>query len=187
MILRSTTAKFSELEALLQPKKVECNHYNCEIRSKYEGKYEFGKRQGKKFEDYAFARLFDEKDNFGIEKIYRCENSRVDGFLKTSSDDRDVILLEMKYTLGWNSLGLALTEFLTGRNLLIQNEKIISSHHGLIVFENFSSDWIRSDKRALRPWAQLYRHLDELSNDFKISVVQLSSKSFDNPLFKNIY
>lgn len=174
---------------ILKSQDVRSYIYDKERRARYTSEYQSIEKRG--FEDYAFARLFDEQSEnrhfLGLERIYRCGSARVDGYLHLS-DPGEVfpILLEIKTTLSWGSLGTALAQFISGRHLLMkenstQKRLIQDSNRGLIVFNEFSQDWIRGDKRPMRPWAQLYRHLDELSGTFRISALQITTDGFSNP------
>lgn len=163
--------------------------YDKNKRVRYVNEYQVAEKRG--FENYAFARLFDEQHgsstSLGLKRIYRCGGARVDGYLHlTGSDEAFPVLLEIKTTLSWGSLGTALVQFISGRHLLMKKGPmhecpIQDSNRGLIVFSQFSQDWIRGDENPMRPWAQLYRHLDELSGTFKISALQITGDGFYNP------
>jgi hypothetical protein len=87
----------------------------------------------------------------------------------------------VKTTLGWNSLGTALAQFVSGRKLLMRKGEFTDSVQGLIVFSRLSPDWSREDPHPLRPWAQLYQHIDELAGGFKIWPLQLTATGVYNP------
>ncbi len=168
---------------------MKCDPYDQAERARCTSNYPAEGKRG--FEDYAFARLFDERESnrhlLGLDRIYRCTNARVDGYINLAGADAAFpILLEIKTTLSWGSLGTALAQFISGRHLLMkegtmQKPCIQGSNRGLIVFSEFSPDWIRRDSRPMRPWAQLYRHLDELSGTFRISALQITAEGFVNP------
>lgn len=174
---------------ILNPQDVRSYIYDKVLRERYISEYQPTEKRG--FENYAFARLFDEqhggRHSLGLGRIYRCGGARVDGYLQlTGSDEAFPILLEIKTTLSWGALGTALVQFISGRHLLMKEgpmheRPIQDSNRGLIVFSQFSQDWIRGDENPMRPWAQLYRHLEELSGTFKISALQITADGFYNP------
>lgn len=97
-------------------------------------------------------------------------------------DENEIILIEVKTTLSWGSMGAALTEFLTG-NTVLKNHGILKNKavKGLIIFNQFSSDWTTAKGGRYRPWAHLDHHINELSDDFTFDALQLTDKGFFNP------
>jgi hypothetical protein len=170
----------SRLGGLLRSQPPSSRIYGQEARNRYSSTFTPGSKAG--FEAHAFARLFDAREQLGIQELYRCNSARVDGFIRLQGEIADEpLLLEVKTTLSWNSLGAALAQFICGRTLLQREGEFLGGDRGLIVFSEFSQDWSRGDPHPLRPWAQLYLHLDELAAGFKIWALQLTPTGVYNP------
>jgi hypothetical protein len=108
---------------------------------------------GNQFEIKAFAALYAQAPFIGIESLWRCYAARMDGYLITATGE--VILLEMKQTLGFGSVQAATFEFITGRKLLN-----VAAARGLIVFRKKSAEWERC--RPNGAWGQLQLHSEEI-------------------------
>lgn len=177
---------YATLSHMLKPQKADIVHYDQACRDDYRGSYTAGSEEG--FENYAFAKLFDDREYLGIEKLLRCSSARADGACELASAvarPPETMLIEMKTTLGWGTLNAALGALLTGESLLRSKGKIAGARQGLIVFSQFSRDWSRKDPDPLRPWAQLYRHLEELKDKFELSALQLRPDGFYNPFLNH--
>ena len=59
------------------------------------------KSEAYKFENRVFIHLFKSKIPLGIAEVYRLDNCRVDGL--SELDGAQVILLEIKYALNWQT------------------------------------------------------------------------------------
>jgi hypothetical protein len=125
---------------------------------------------GTSFESQAFASLYHHREALGISSIWRCRAARLDGYLVTSRGE--VILLEMKETLGFGSVQAAVFQFITGRQLLS-----LSSVRGLIVFRKKSKEW-----ESCRPHGalgQLRLHSDEIppNVNLKLGGIQIGPEN----------
>ena len=177
---------YETLSFLLKPQKADIFQYDQNSRDAYQGSYTTGSEAD--FENYAFAKLFDDGDYLGIDKLLRCRSARTDGACELSTRfarPAETTLLEMKTTLSWGTLNAALGAFITGESLLRSKGKIKGARRGVVVFSQFSTDWSRTDPRPMRPWAQLYRHLEELKGSFEIAALQLRPDGFFNPFLNN--
>ena len=76
-------------------------------------------------------------------------------------------------------------QFISGTAQLRKAQKISGAKQGLIVFESFSSDWVRGHEDFLRPWALLYRHLMEMEAGFQMAALQLWDDKFYNPFLND--
>lgn len=119
---------------------------------------------GPKFEDRAFAALFNNQAALGVKDLYRCTAARVDGFLKTESGE--TILVEVKESLSWGGMGSATIQFLSGRKLLN-----LSASRGLIVFERFNPQWATA--KPYGAWGQLALEASTIRDHIDIGALQV--------------
>jgi hypothetical protein len=176
-----THGDYDALSHLVSPTQVEVHRYPKSGPARPAIAYVPGSK--KNFENYAFDRLYAHRKALGIEALFCCKNARTDGILQLDDAEpqSDVILLEIKTTLSWASLNTAMGQFISGTALLRKAQEISGAKQGLIVFESFSSDWVRGHEDFLRPWAILYRHLIEMEAGFQMAALQLCEGKFYNP------
>jgi len=125
---------------------------------------------GTSSEARAFASLYHHREALGISSIWRCHAARLDGYLVTNRGE--VILLEMKETLGFGSVQAAVFEFITGRQLLK-----LDADRGLIVFRKKSKEWERC--RPHGALGQLRLHSDEIppNVNLKLGGIQIGPEN----------
>ena len=113
-----------------------------EFKSKIEGY----RAEYAKFEKRVFIHLYENRERYGIEKIYIFKNMVVDGALRL--DNGKIILLEAKFKLNWFKVCNARVEF----QRFLKEERVQkyftehiskkSPEGALIIFDSFSGDWI---------------------------------------------
>ena len=155
--------------------------YNQEVRDQYTKTYQPGSKKG--FEAHAFACLFDSMEHLGITELFRCNSARVGGLFKLDGVyGFGATLLEIKTTLNWGTLSAALAAFISGSEILC-NECYLTYVEcgGLIVFDDFATDWVTGSTDSIESWAKLYRFLFEMQEGFPMAAVQLRPDGFYNP------
>jgi hypothetical protein len=126
--------------------------------------------------------LSEHKKNLGIKDVYQLKASRVDGLLEL--DTGQIVLLEIKYALGWLKCCQARIQFQWFMKKRVYEQfSIRKPENALIVFHNFSGDWARTkngDKEI--GWDNFYNEENDLKdlneNLVKIDVLQLKSDEF---------
>lgn len=121
------------------------------------------------FENRAFAALFNNMAELGIASLWRCHAARIDGYLiKVGKDgeDGEIVMLEMKETLGWGQTHSATFQFLAGKCLLK-----LSAKRGIVVFEKYQPRWKGTLYGA---WGQLALHAQEVNEYVEIGALQVS-------------
>ncbi len=79
----------------------ECLRLTDEVYEKYASQLKRYKSEAYKFETRVFIHLFKSKIPLVIAEVYRLDNCRVDGLLEL--DSAQVILLEIKYAMNWQT------------------------------------------------------------------------------------
>ena len=157
--------------------------YDQAARDKYKNTFVPGAKRA--FEAYAFARLFDAKDYLDIASLHKCHSARTDGLFYLHSLPTLPFLLEVKHTLKWSSFNTSLGQFISGKKLLMRKGLIQTATQGLIVFSEFEPGWGSDDPDPRKPWAQLYRHLEEMAEGFQMSALQITPDGFYNPFMED--
>jgi len=158
----------------------QCLRLTDEVCEKYASQLKRYKSEAYKFENRVFIHLFKSKIPLGIAEVYRLDNCRVDGLLEL--DSAQVILLEIKYALNWQTACNARVELQR-----FFEEKQIQQYFGekhypdvprsrptraLIIFRDFSLAWERGN-----PWRYFYGEESLLRG--KIPVVPIDIVQFD--------
>ena len=111
--------------------------------------------EGDKFEDRAFAALFQHREALGINKLWRCSGYRVDGYAELTTGE--TVLLEMKESLSWGSTTAMGFQLLAGRKLL----QMPQVQRGLIVFERMAKSWTNCPRGAWQQFAMEVQNVRE--------------------------
>jgi hypothetical protein len=102
----------------------------------------------------------------------------MDGYLTTT--EGEIILVEVKTTLGWGQLQAACFQMLAGNHLLGHR-----ATKGLIVFERLSPGWA-----TIKPaggWTQLSVHAAEIAPHLTIDALQITLPTPLTPLAPTIF
>ena len=137
------------------------------------------------FERSSFNYFFlsENKKYLGIKDVYQLKASRVDGLLEL--DTGQIVLLEIKYALGWLKCCQARIQFQSFmKKRFYEKFNIRKPENALIVFHHFSGDWARTKKKGDKEigWDNFYSEENDLKdlneNLVKIDVLQLKSNEF---------
>ena len=173
-----------DLTNLLNLRTPNTHRYDEERRAAYTGAHVPGQKTG--FEQYALARLFDERETLGVDMLSWGSSARVDGVLRLKGvKGQDLAhLLEIKTTLSWQSLNTAFGEFVSAKKLLAITGDIGDEAQGLLVFSEFSPSWSKGYSDPLHSWAKLNQHFWELSDAMQMAAVQLTPQGFYSPFMR---
>lgn len=108
------------------------------------------------FEIAVFKFFLAQRKPLGISDVWRCRNVRIDGLLDL--DDGRRIGLEIKYRMNWEKACQACSQFSWYRNRVETEENPLSG--GLVVFEEFNTDWARSKPAWLLQNGWSYWYMD---------------------------
>lgn len=118
----------------------------------------------RRFEDRAFAALFQHREALGIATLWRCSGYRVDGYAELTTGE--TVLLEMKESLSWGSTTAMGFQLLAGRKLLQKPEV----QRGLIVFERMAKSWTNCSRGA---WQQFAMEVDNVRECMQMGALQV--------------
>jgi len=134
------------------------------------------KRADLVFEKTVFNYIHKNKLTLGVGNIYQLHASRADGLLKL--DTGQMVLLEIKYALGWVKSCQARIQFEGFLKLNIYNKiNIDRPANALIIFHHFSGDWARTGKSNRQiGWENFYLEQNDLKCDLNIHIAQLTDE-----------
>lgn len=130
-----------------------------------------------RYEVEVFNYLYEHKTELGISKIYKLKNSLADGILKLDNDK--MVLLEIKYALGWDKSSVARIQFQWFINDKIYERLSLNKpNNALIVFDHFSGDWAKPQRKSYIEigWHNFY--IEEMlinKDNTKTDIVKLSN------------
>lgn len=136
------------------------------------------------FEVTVFNYLLNNKRELGISNVYRLKAACADGLLRL--DTGEMVLLEIKYALGWEKSCQARIQFERFINEVIYFDRFASKcthaelkayipRNGIIVFHHFSSDWNKPRKdREECGWVYFYEEEQVLNKSLiRTDILQL--------------
>jgi len=135
------------------------------------------KRADLVFEKTVFNYILENKQSLGVSNVYQLRAARTDGLLKL--DTGQMVLLEIKYALGWVKCCQARIQFESFIKLNIYGKiHIDKPENALILFNQFSRDWARMGKyNRQKGWYNFYDEQNYLSDDsLNIHIAQLTDE-----------
>jgi hypothetical protein len=97
------------------------------------------------YERNVFNALLLDRSMLGLKQVNRCRNVRIDGLLELEDGRR--LALEVKYRMNWPKACQACAQIAWFKNYERVKEYKLSG--GVVVFEEFSSDWKRRKPKWL--------------------------------------
>ena len=97
------------------------------------------------YEDSVFNYLFENKQDLGIEQVYRLKNQRMDGELVLT--DGSLVVIEIKMCMNWLKAcqsGSQLRTYLSARRKAFP--ELPDPKAAIVFFEEFTGDWNRKMK-----------------------------------------
>jgi hypothetical protein len=137
------------------------------------------KRADLVFEKTVFNYILENKQSLGVSNVYQLRAARTDGLLKL--DTGQMVLLEIKYALGWVKCCQARIQFEWFlRRMAYYKLCVNKPENALIIFHHFSRDWARIGKKNNRQkgWNNFYDEQDNLSyyGSLNIHIAQLTDE-----------
>jgi hypothetical protein len=131
------------------------------------------------FEKTVFNYILNNKQPLGVSNVYQLFAARADGLLKL--DTGQMVLLEIKYALGWVKCCQARIQFEWFlRRMAYYKLCVNKPENALIIFHHFSRDWARIGKKNNRQkgWNNFYDEQDNLSyyGSLNIHIAQLTDE-----------
>ena len=114
-----------------------------------------------------------------MSNVYQLRAARTDGLLKL--DTGQMVLLEIKYALGWVKCCQARIQFESFIKLNIYGKiHIDKPENALILFNQFSRDWARMGKyNRQEGWYHFYAEQNDLSDgSLNVHIAQLTDKGY---------
>ncbi len=136
-----------------------------------------GTTQPAKYEASVFQFFDKNMTVFGIKKIFRLENTSIDGYLELESGQ--TVGVEVKYKMNWDKACVSEFQFKKYQRIIknTSNINIPKFSASLVIFENFSNDWMKkSEKRNLETgWTYWYNdHFDQqIALGYNLYLLQL--------------
>lgn len=133
-------------------------------------------REDLNFEVTVLNHLLNNRHELGIRNLYRLRAACADGLLRL--DSGEMVLLEIKYALGWAKCCQARAEFERFIDECIHCKfRVDKPQNGVIVFHHFSRDWSVPRRGRECGWVYFYEEEQVLNKSLvKTDILQLSNQ-----------
>ncbi len=129
-----------------------------------------------RYEVEVFNYLYEHKTELGISKIYKLRNSSADGILRLDNDK--MVLLEIKYSLGWDKSSVARIQFQWFmKRQIYKMLSLDKPNNALIIFDHFSADFAKTQSQSDIEVGWYGFYIEEMlinNGNIKTDIVKLS-------------